>query len=177
MSPQKENPTLHFSSCLFILAAGILLLLFLDQWSKQLAVLHLKNAPSHELIPGVLELHYLENTGMAFGMLEGKRVFFLLLCLVFFAAAVYVFLRIPKNTYYLPILIILAFMTAGAAGNFIDRAFRGYVVDFIYISLIHFPIFNLADIYVTVSAVLLVLFVGLKYKEEDFAFLNPRKKG
>lgn len=175
MSPKKENRTLHFSSCLFILAAGILLLL--DQWSKQLAVLHLKNAPSRELIPGVLELHYLENTGMAFGMLEGKRVFFLLLCLVFFAAAAYVFLRIPKNTYYLPILIILAFMTAGAAGNFIDRAFRGYVVDFIYISLIHFPIFNLADIYVTVSAVLLVLFVGLKYKEEDFAFLNPRKKG
>ena len=65
---------------------------------------------------------------------------------------------------------------AGAAGNQIDRVFRHFVVDFIYFKLIDFPIFNVADIYVTVSAFLLILLVAFYYKDEhDFDFIFSRK--
>ncbi|MDY3716667.1 MAG: signal peptidase II, partial [Blautia sp.] len=69
------------------------------------------------------------------------------------------------------------FITAGAIGNLIDRVRLGYVVDFIYFSLIDFPVFNVADIYVTGSMILLILLVLFFYKnEEDFAFLARSKK-
>ena len=62
----------------------------------------------------------------------------------------------------------LYFIGAGAIGNMIDRMFRKYVVDFIYFRLIDFPVFNVADIYVTVAAVLLIVLVVFYYKDEDF---------
>ena len=65
---------------------------------------------------------------------------------------------------------------AGAFGNMIDRAFRGYVVDFFYFKLIDFPIFNVADIYVTVTMVLLMGLILFYYKEEDLEFLSRKGK-
>lgn len=156
---------------------AVVLLIFFDQFTKYLAEVYLAQHPSVPLIPGVLELKYLENTGMAFGLMAGRKLFFVLVCLLFFLLGIYLFIRIPKKRYYLPLFVILLVMESGAAGNFIDRIFRGYVVDFIYVSFIDFPIFNLADIYVVCSSILLVFFVCLKYREEDFAFLNPRHKG
>ncbi|MDO4307752.1 MAG: signal peptidase II [Eubacteriales bacterium] len=156
---------------------SVLLLTLLDQYTKFLASLSLSGKPSIVLIPGVLELKYLENTGMAFGLLSGKKVFFLVMCILFFLLGIYLFFRIPKERYYLPLLLILFLMQSGAVGNFIDRAWRGYVIDFIYFSLIDFPIFNLADIYVVSGSILLILFVCLIYQEDDFSFLNPRNKG
>lgn len=156
---------------------AVLLLTSLDQFTKYLAEVFLAGHPSVVLIPGVLELKYLENTGMAFGLLAGRKLFFVLVCLLFFLLSICLFFRIPKKRYYLPLFIILFVMQSGAAGNFIDRVFRGYVVDFIYVSLIDFPIFNLADIYVVCASILLIILVCLKYKEDDFAFLNPRYKG
>ncbi len=152
------------------------LLVFADQLTKYLAVSYLKGKTSIPLIQNVLELKYLENRGIAFGLFQGKISVFLLLCLLFFAAALYCFIKIPKRSYYFPVLFILFLMTAGGLGNFIDRIYRGFVVDFIYLSLIDFPIFNLADIYVVLGGILLILFVCLKYKEDDFSWLSFRKK-
>jgi signal peptidase II len=64
---------------------------------------------------------------------------------------------------------------AGAVGNMIDRIFRKYVVDFVYFSLINFPVFNVADIYVTVAAVMLVILILFFYQEEDFDRIFPKK--
>lgn len=167
-------------SAVWCAAAGIfsvLILTLLDQYTKLLALTHLRQKPGIPLIQGVLELKYLENRGIAFGMFQGKVAVFVVLCLVFLAAALYVFIRMPKEKYFLPLMLITFLIVAGALGNFIDRLFRGFVVDFIYFSLIDFPIFNVADIYVVCGGILLVLFVCLKYKEEDFAFLNPKHKG
>jgi signal peptidase II len=74
---------------------------------------------------------------------------------------------------------LMVFIAAGAVGNMIDRVFLGYVRDFLYFSLIDFPIFNVADIYVTCATILLILLLLFYYKEEDdFAFLSPGgKKG
>lgn len=64
-------------------------------------------------------------------------------------------------------------MVSGAVGNCIDRVFRGYVVDFVYFSLINFPVFNVADIFVVCSGISLVLLVCFKYKDDnDYQFLR-----
>ena len=63
-----------------------------------------------------------------------------------------------------------------AVGNFIDRLTRGYVVDFFYFSLIDFPIFNVADIYVTVTFIVLVLLIFFYYKDEDFSIYSRRQE-
>ena len=136
----------------------ILLLTILDQGSKSLVLAQLKDHPDISLIPGVLQLRYLENRGMAFGL-------FVILCLLFFGVFIYVYVRIPKNRYYLPLSVTALVMVSGALGNFIDRVCRGYVVDFIYFSLIDFPVFNVADIYVTVSTIVFCLLLFFYYKE------------
>lgn len=146
---------------------SITALVLADQYTKYLAQHDLKGNPAISLIPGVLELSYLENRGMAFGMLEGGRILFLALCAVFLAALFYAFLRIPKERGYLPLIVTGAVLGGGAVGNFIDRLLRGYVVDFIYISLINFPVFNLADIYVVCGGIALVLILIFGYKEGD----------
>ena len=70
---------------------------------------------------------------------------------------------------------LLAFLLAGAAGNLIDRAFRQSVVDFIYFKPIDFPVFNVADIYVTCSTFVMVILILRYYEDEDFAFLSLKK--
>lgn len=161
-----------------LLTAGIVLLTALDQLCKYLAQLFLKGKPSVSLIRDVLELKYLypENRGIAFGLFQGHVSVFVVLSVFFFAVILYVLFRIPGTGYYRPLRLTMALMLSGAMGNFIDRVFRGCVIDFIYFSLIDFPIFNLADVYVVASGVLLVIFVGFRYQEEDFAFLSLRKK-
>lgn len=154
----------------------IFILTFLDQGSKYFVLTRLKNTPDIILIPGVLQLHYLENRGMAFGLFEGKIPVFVILCVLFFCVFFYVYARIPRTGYYLPLTITSLIMVSGALGNFIDRVFRKYVVDFIYFSLIDFPVFNMADIYVVYSGILLVILVCFKYKnDEDYHFLRLKK--
>lgn len=173
---KKEN-TFSTGKTAVLWSGLILLLILLDQLAKYEVLLHLKNHSNISLIPGVLELSYVENRGMAFGMLEGKQFLFVGMCVLFCAALVWMFVRIPKSRYYLPLLLTGAVLFGGAAGNFIDRLFRGYVVDFIYFSLIDFPVFNLADIYVVCGGIVLVLLVIFKYKDEDFDFLTGNSKG
>lgn len=154
----------------------VLILLAADQLTKYLAVLLLKEKPSVILLKGILEFKYLENRGIAFGMFQGAVAFFFFFYVIIFAVAFYCLYKIPKTSYFMPLFSVILLMLAGGIGNFIDRIFRGYVVDFVYFSLIDFPIFNLADIYVVVGCILLVLLVCFKYKDEDFAVLYPKKK-
>ena len=159
---------------------GILLILFLvllDQGTKYLAIRYLRGSSGISLIDNVLNLRYLENRGMAFGLLQNKILFLVLTCIVFFVAIIYLFIKAPATVYYRPLLYTAAIVFAGAMGNFIDRVFRGYVVDFIYFSLIDFPVFNVADIYVVCSGVLLIILVCFKYKnDEDYDFLRIKKE-
>ena len=154
---------------------GLILLLLLDQWTKVLAISHLKGQADIELLPGILSLHYLENHGAAFGILRDQQWVFLILAAVFLVAAVILYLRMPFTARMIPLRIITVFIAAGAVGNMIDRLFRHYVVDFLYFSLIDFPVFNVADIYITCCAVLLVLFVVFYYKDEELESIFQRK--
>ena len=106
-------------------------------------------------------------------------ILLLAVTLIALAAVLYVLLRMPLKRKYIVLRFLMVFIAAGAVGNMIDRVFLGYVRDFLYFSLIDFPIFNVADIYVTCATILLILLLLFYYKEEDdFAFLSPGgKKG
>ena len=108
-------------------------------------------------------------------MLQGRQMLFLILCIIFCIALLWLFFKVPKTGYYFPLIMVGGILAGGAAGNFIDRAFRGYVVDFIYVSLIDFPIFNLADIYVVCGGIVLVVLILFRYKDEDFDFIRNAK--
>lgn len=155
---------------------GFLAAIGLDQRTKLLALDHLRDKPAMVLWDGVFELLYIENRGAAFGMLQGKLLFFLLIAVVVLAGAVFAVVRMPATRKYLPLHLIAMFLSAGAVGNMIDRFTRGYVVDFFYFKLINFPVFNVADIYVTVSMFVFILLFLFYYKEEDISCLSFKKK-
>ena len=138
------------------------LAVLLDLLTKQLAVSFLNGRDGLPVIPGIFELLYVENRGAAFGILPDRQILFIPAAVLIILIAGYAFTHSGKKIYRL----IAVMMGAGAAGNLIDRLFCGYVRDFLYFSLIDFPVFNVADIYVTVSCVLLILLI-LTEKERD----------
>lgn len=154
----------------------LIILIFLDQLTKYFAVTNLKDKDSYILADGIFELHYLENRGAAFGMLQDQKVFFVLVASIILAAIVYILFRMPYHKKYIKLHACLVLIASGAIGNLIDRIRLNYVVDFFYFCLINFPIFNVADIYVTVASVLLVILLLFVYKEEDLEFLSIRSK-
>ena len=172
----REGESSRFRTIFFSIIF-VAVLVAVDQWTKHLAVLYLKHAEPHVLIDGVLEFHYLENRGAAFSMLQGQQVFFYVLTAVFLAAALFVLFRLPRVRRYLPVRICLLILVSGAVGNLIDRILQQYVVDFIYFSIIDFPVFNVADMYVTLSVIALALLVIFRYKDSDFAFLKRHSGG
>lgn len=162
-----------------ILIIDLLLLFILvaiDQFTKKIAVIKLKNQPAFNIIDGVLEFNYLENKGAAFGMLQNQKVFFVFVAVVFLGVIVFVLFRAPAEKKYIRLHLMLVMIAAGAIGNMIDRLRLDYVVDFIYFVLINFPIFNVADIYVTVATAILIIQVLFVYKENDFNFLSFNQK-
>lgn len=159
---------------------GCILLVLADQGAKILATDALKGNAPFVLIPGVLQLQYLENRGAAFGMFQNNQGFFAVFACVALAVLCFYYLRIPREASgrgrsYLPLRLCFLFVAAGAAGNLIDRVALGYVRDFIYFVLIDFPIFNVADIYVTVSMFALILLIFLYYNEEELGFFSLKK--
>ena len=153
----------------FVLPAACLIAF--DQATKLLAAYFLKGNPSVKLIPGVFEFFYLENRGAAFGMFKGRQLLLAVLALLisFFAGRVCVHI-LPPDRKYRPLRIVGIMLSAGALGNMIDRIWHHYVIDFLYFSLIRFPVFNVADIYVCVSCGALLILVLFFYKEEDLQF-------
>lgn len=178
---------------------SVVLLVILDQFTKYMAVAHLKGREPFVLIDGVFQLRYLENQSAAFSFdpvslvhrlfhiayfdanpaafLACKMTFFVVLTLVVLVLLVVIYRRIPWNRHFLPLNLTLVGFGAGAIGNLIDRILRHYVVDFFDFTLIDFPIFNVADIYVTCAAIALVVIVVFFYKEEDYEVIFPPKKG
>ncbi len=137
-----------------------------DFLTKILAKNHLQQIGSIPLIQDVFHLTYVENRGAAFGMMQGQTLFFVLVAVVFVAAVIWVLRKYRGKS---PLLKLgISFMTAGALGNTIDRIRQGFVVDFFDFTLIDFPVFNVADIFVCVGAGLLAIF---------FIFFDKDEKG
>jgi signal peptidase II len=151
------------------------ILLFLDQFSKEWVREHLKT-DAKVLIEGVLELRYSENRGAVWGFAQGSVAIMAAVSIVIFLLVLFFYVRLPAKKIYLPMHILSVLILAGAAGNLIDRILMKFVTDFIYIRLINFPIFNVADMYITVSAFLLVVLSLTLYREEDWGFIKIHSK-
>lgn len=152
----------------------MIVLIWLDQFTKKLAILHLKGKDAYVLWKSVFELDYLENRGSAFGMFQNKKIFLLIIGLFLMSLVLYLLIRLPFNRRFLPMHVMLSFLAAGGIGNMIDRFFQGYVVDFFSFVLIHYPIFNVADIYIVASAILIGILFLFVYQEKELDFLWPK---
>lgn len=155
--------------CLLLTAV----LIVFDQISKVIAVKYLASGRRVPLIKGVLEFTFVQNRGAAFGILQNALPFFVVITLAALAVIIYILIRLPADRRYMPMRITLCMIGAGAVGNFIDRLVLSYVRDFIYFCLIDFPVFNVADIYITCATMVLMLLALFYYREEDdFNFLK-----
>lgn len=159
---------------LILAAFSVAGLCFIDQLTKNLVMAKMELNESIPVIEGVFQLRYIRNDGAAWSILAGKQIVFIILTPVVVFFLIKMFCSLPNEKKYLPIRVITVFVVSGAIGNLIDRIwygeklFQGSVVDFLDFCLIHFPVFNVADIYVSVSVVVFLLLMIFKYKEEDF---------
>ena len=119
-------------------------LVSIDFISKMLVEKYLKNRIGINIIKNVLGFRYIENTGAAFGILKNQRFFFIAITIVALFLIAYYFFALKQNQINKTALV---FVFAGTLGNFLDRIFKGYVIDFIDIIPIDFPIFNFADVF------------------------------
>lgn len=135
----------------------ILSAIIMDQLTKWWAATSLSALPAGRiaLIPGIVELRYVENRGAAFSILWGKTSFFIVISIIVIALLGYFLIRYRAGETLLMRLAI-ASIIGGALGNLIDRIFRGYVVDMINPLFVRFAVFNVADIFVTCGTILLV---------------------
>ncbi len=147
-----------------ILAVFATLIVVLDQFTKYLTVTHIPLGTAVPAVPGVFQLTYAQNTGMAFSMLEGGRWFFLVVTL---AAFVLMGVALKKKWITHPTgLWALASIAGGAVGNLIDRIRLGYVIDMIEVTFMKFAVFNVADSFVVCGAILLVIYAFFFDKTE-----------
>lgn len=153
----------------------VIMLIIVDQLTKYIVRVNLADGDLN-IIPGVLQLHLLFNTGAAFSILTGKTLFFYILTPIVACVIIVFFLKLPLEKKYQPMAFCLATLVAGAFGNYIDRLAFGKVTDFIYFSLINFPVFNVADIYVTLSVIFMLILILFKYKDVDLSKWLKKKK-
>lgn len=149
---------------LFMSLLGIAVLVAADQLVKYWAVSSLASIGTIPIIPGVFQMTYVENRGAAFSLLENQQWLFVIFAIVVVAAIAYAMYKniIQTNLGRLALILVCA----GAIGNVIDRIIRHYVVDMLYFSLIDFPVFNIADIYVCVGVALFFIYVVFQHKDE-----------
>ncbi|KUO95576.1 signal peptidase II [Ferroacidibacillus organovorans] len=133
---------------IFFVAALVVLF---DQLVKWIVVTHMVVNQAIPVIPGVLDWLYIQNRGAAFSMLLNQRALLIGIALVVVVAIIYVNRTYARGKRSLQ--IALGCLMGGATGNLLDRMVHGYVIDYIYVSVIHYPVFNIAD-----SAIVLSVF-------------------
>ena len=157
-------------------AITILSIVLVDQLSKWLVVEKLNETVT--VIPHVLSFQYATNTGMAWGMLKDHRWVFMSLSVVALLGFTYLYYQV-KNPHKL-FTLSMGFIIGGGVGNMIDRIFRenGGVVDFFRTDFMDFPIFNVADIFITVGGFLLVIYFFFYDKKLEYpiAYMLDKKE-
>ena len=151
-----------------LIVAVAAVLVGLDQLTKWLATVYLKDKLAYTVIPGVLDFEYVQNEGAAWGIFEGERWFLVVLTSITIVALL-VFVLMGKFRRFKLFNISATLIVAGGIGNLIDRLVQGYVVDFIKTTFMSFPVFNVADCFVVVGSVLLLIFFLFFYEENPSA--------
>ncbi|USG67605.1 signal peptidase II [Brevibacillus ruminantium] len=146
----------------YLIAAAIIAL---DQWTKWLVVKNMEQGQSIPLFADVLHLTSHRNMGAAFGILQNQRWLFVVITIAVVIGILVTLIRAGKSQPR--VSLALSLVLGGAIGNFIDRITTGQVVDFVDFTLINFPIFNVADVAITVGVGLLLLDVLLDGKRKS----------
>lgn len=142
--------------------------IIIDQLTKFWAYHSLQGTRGIQVIGKMLEFRYVENRGAAFGILQGRMWFFYVITIIVVAILFYYLFTQDRSSIFLNITVGL--LIGGALGNFIDRLLRGFVVDFIkvdFVSQINFPVFNVADIAITIGSVLFIIYILFLEKETN----------
>lgn len=169
-----------------------IVLVFFDQFTKLQVINKLDRVNGKEFINGFLNFRYVENKGVAFGLFAGKIKIITLFAIVI-TLIIFLLIHIIENSIinintnktsvnkikftrkFTFLQFLLSSIIAGAIGNIIDRVKYGYVVDFLNFEFIDFPVFNIADCYVTVSAFILLFTLMFFIKEEELELVKFRK--
>ncbi len=133
------------------------LLVIADQIIKFLTVKYLAPSGNVVFIKNILSFTYVENRGAAFGILQDGRWFFIIVTVIALSGLTYYIRKHTDKGKLFNLSVSLIY--AGAIGNFIDRLFKGYVVDMIHATFIDFPVFNFADCLIVVGVILLYVYI------------------
>lgn len=142
----------------YFIAIGIIII---DQFTKYLTVSNIELGQIVDFIPGLLSFTYVQNTGAAWSILEGRMIFFYIVTIIVVGLLIYFLHHDAKGSRLLSLAI--AMMIGGAIGNFIDRLLYQYVIDMVRLEFISFPIFNVADTALTLGVGLML--IGVIYEE------------
>ena len=169
-----------------------IILIVIDQFTKLQVIDKLDRIKGKEFINGFINFKYVENTGVAFGLFAGKIKIITIFAIIV-TLLIFLIIHIIENSIinintnktsvnkvifkrkFTILQFLLAAIIAGAIGNIIDRIKYGYVVDFFNFEFIDFPVFNVADCYVTVSAFILLFTLIFFIKEEELELVKFRK--
>ncbi len=137
-----------------------------DQWLKHWVVMNIEPGTVQKLIPGIIHLTYVQNDGAALSLFSGMRWVLFAVSAVFVLVALWFLItkriKNPLGSWS------LAAIVAGAAGNAVDRALSGYVVDmFAFEIVLDFFVFNIADVFITFGGVLFCIYFLTHYKKSE----------
>ena len=130
-----------------------------DQLVKYLIVANIPLYGQAPLVPGIMKLTYVQNTGAAFSLFEGMQWMFVVIFIALTVLLVFEYFKKPMPFTKFERWCIAA-VYGGGLGNVIDRVFLGYVVDMFQTEFINFPVFNVADIFITCGCILLMIHVA-----------------
>ena len=151
---------------LLVLFIPSAILIYFDQLTKKYAKDVFFYSP-YKLIDNIIEFTYHENRGAAFGILQDKQIFFYAVTIAILIFIFYIIKKIDLNKKNIMLYICIILIFSGAIGNFIDRIVNKYVIDFIYFKPIDFPVFNLADTYITIACFFFLFLSIFLYKDKE----------
>lgn len=168
----KSNMGKKSAGCYLPAFLSFLILVFLDQLVKYIVDRNMELYSSIPVIKDIFEIRYIRNPGAAWGLLADKQILFYICTVIVLIFGILFYIRCVKRDMFKDIRRVIVLILSGAVGNLIDRLRFQYVIDFFYFKLIDFPVFNIADCYVTIGFVFLIFLMLFKYKDEDFEKLK-----
>lgn len=154
----------------------VIIIVLFDQITKYFASLSLQDGQAVTLIPRLISLRYHENAGAAWGILSDKRWIFMIVSTVAIIAIIAFMIYTKKQAQSKLLTVSLSFFLGGGIGNMIDRIRLEYVIDFLRFDFFEFPIFNVADSFISVGAGLMVLYLVLDTIREEKEKRNLKKE-
>lgn len=147
---------------IFVFLTVVSIIVGLDRVTKIFFTRTLTMGESWVLLPNILHMTLVHNTGIAFGMFKNQGIVFIIIPVIMIALLLYNFYHYKYNNEKLSRLYVIAvsLIIAGAIGNLVDRILFGYVIDFIDLRI--WPVFNIADSAITIGACLLLWRINVK---------------